>query len=123
MSGINDARVVVARAKLVGGIPLTYVGTFQQGLKPFKVPGSVSTEGYNINQDGSIVGNYDSADGRRHGFIARLATKAESDYFGNTYTVTLSKGLNMLSVPLAPPTPMSAKTLVAMDRGDNHHRA
>ena len=112
--GINDARVVVARAKLVGGIPLTYVGTFQQGLKPFKVPGSVSTEGYNINQDGSIVGHYDSVDRRRHGFIARLATKAESDYFGNTYTVTLSKGLNMLSVPLASPTPMSAKTLAAM---------
>ena len=26
----------------------------------------------------------------------------------------LSKGLNMLSVPLAPPTPMTAKNLVAM---------
>ena len=69
--GINDATLTVARAKTVDDIPRTYVGTFQQGLKEFKVPGSVSTEGYNINQDGSIVGHYESADGRRHGFIAR----------------------------------------------------
>ena len=69
--GINDARVVVARAKPVGDVPLTYVGTFQEGLEDFKVPGSVSTEGWNVNQDGSVVGHYESADGRTHGFIAR----------------------------------------------------
>ena len=77
-------------------------------------PGSVSTEGWNINEDGSIVGHYDSIDGRRHGFIARPADEAESTHFGNTYTVSLSKGLNMLSVPLATPTPMTAKSLLAM---------
>ena len=114
MHGINDARISVGRAKPVGDVLRTYVLSFQDGLQELQFPGSVSTEGYNINQDGSIVGHYDSADGRRHGFIARTAAQAESDYFGNVYNVTLSKGLNMLSLPLAPPTPMSAKALVAM---------
>ncbi|RKU05556.1 hypothetical protein C6503_27105 [Candidatus Poribacteria bacterium] len=112
--GVNDAGYVVARAKLIGDIPRTAVGTLQHGLQSLEVPGSVSTEGWNINQDGSIVGNYKSADGRTHGFIARLTTKEKSDHFGNSYAATLSKGLNMLSVPLAPPTPMTAKSLVAM---------
>ena len=78
--GINDARVVVARAKPVGDVPRTYVGTFQQGLQEFEFPGSVSTEGWNINQDGSIVGHYDSADGRRHGFIARPASDSKGEH-------------------------------------------
>ena len=111
--GINDAGVSVNRTKVVDDIPRTYVGTLQ-GFHELRFPGSVSTEGWNINQDGSIVGHYDSPDGRRHGFIARPADETESRHFGNFYTVTLSKGLNMLSVPLAPPKPMNAKNLVAM---------
>ena len=111
--GISDAGIVV-RAKLRGDVPRTAVGTLQQGLFSLEVPGSVSTDGWNMNPDGSIVGHYDSLDGRRHGFIARPAAEAESTRFGNAYTVTLSKGLNMLSVPLAPPKPMTAKTLVAL---------
>ena len=71
--GINDATVVVSRAKPVDGVTRTYVGTFRDGLQEFAVPNSISTEGWNINQDGSIVGHYDSTDGRRHGFYARLA--------------------------------------------------
>ena len=67
--GINDAGTYVARAKVVDDIPRTYVGTFV-GREELRFPGSVSTQGYNINQDGSIVGNYDTSDGRRHGFIA-----------------------------------------------------
>ena len=43
------------------------------------MPESVSTEGYNINQDGSIVGHYDTPDGRRHGFIARPAAPVDPD--------------------------------------------
>ncbi len=113
LHGLNRARTVVGRAKAVGDVPRTYVGS-PLNLKELRVPGAVSTEGWNINEDGSVVGHYDSADGRRHGFIARLVPKAEGDHFGNAYTVTLSKGLNMLSVPLAPPTPMTAKALVAM---------
>ena len=104
----------MVRAKLIGDIPRTAVGTLQHGLQSLEVPGSVSTEGWNINQDGSIVGHYDSPDGRRHGFIARPVSGAESDHFGNAYNVALAKGLNMLSVPLAPPTPMSAKRLAGL---------
>ncbi len=112
--GISDAGVIVAQGRLVGGVPRTYVGTFQHGLQELKVPGSVSTEGYNINQDGSIVGHYESADGRIHGFIARPTTKAVSDHFGNVFNVTLTKGLNMLSLPLASPNPMTAKSLAGI---------
>ena len=112
--GINDQGVSVSRIKLRGDTPRTYVGKFRERLIEVRFPGSVSTEGWNINQDGSVVGNYKSADGRIHGFIARPVDKAMRDQFGNAYTVTLSKGLNMLSVPLAPPTPMTAKSLVAI---------
>ena len=114
LPGVNDAGRIVVRAKLIGDIPRTAVGTLQHGLQSLEVPGSVSTEGWNINHDGSIVGHYDSPDGRRHGFIARPVPKEVSDDFGNVYNVTLAKGLNMMSVPLAPPTPMSAQTLAAL---------
>ena len=110
--GISDARSIVARAKAVGDVPRTYAG--QYVLHEVQFPGAVSTEGYNINQDGSVVGHYESADGRRHGFIARPVDLAVGDSFGNVYNVTLAKGLNMLSVPLAPPKPMTAKSLVAL---------
>ncbi len=111
--GINDAGFLVGRAKAVGDVPRTYSGPFGS-LGEVRFPGSVSTEGWNINQDGSIVGHYDSPDGRRHGFIARPAGKAIADYFGNAYTVSLSKGLNMLSLPLTPPKPIDAKSLAAI---------
>ena len=113
LHGLNNARAVVGRAKAVDDVPRTYVGN-PLNLQELQFPGSVSTEGWNINQDGSVVGHYDSVDGRRHGFIARLTSKAVSDYFGNAYYVTLAKGLNMISVPLAPPTPMNAKSLAAL---------
>ena len=112
--GINDVGVLVGRSKKVGDVPRTSVGSLQHGLHPVQYPGSVSTEGWNINQNGSIVGHYDSADGRRHGFIARPASQVEAESYSNVYTVPLSKGLNMLSVPLASPTPMTAKSLVAI---------
>ncbi len=118
LHGINDAEgsgvFVIARAKAAGDRPRSYVGSYLYGLHELEFPGSVSTEGWNINQDGSVVGHYDSPDGRRHGFIAKLSTAAERTHFSNAYTVTLSKGLNMLSVPLAPLRPMTAKSLVAM---------
>ena len=111
--GINDAGFLVGRAKAIGDVPRTYVGVFGE-LHEIQFPGSVSTEGWNINQDGSIVGYYDTPDGRRHGFIARPVDLAVGDSFGNVYTVTLPKGLNMLSVPLAPSTPMNAKSLAGI---------
>ena len=112
--GINDVGTLVGRAQKYDDIPRTYVGSFQHALIEFNYPGSISTEGYNINQDGSIVGNYKSADGRTHGFIARPVPEPVSDFFGNTFNLTLSKGLNMLSVPLSPPTPMTAKSLAGI---------
>ena len=112
--GINDVGTLVGRAQKYDDIPRTYIGSFQHGLQELQYPGSVSTEGYNINQDGSIVGVYKSADGRTHGFIARPVSEAVSEFFGNTFNLTLSKGLNMLSVPLAPPTPMTAKSLAGI---------
>ena len=112
--GINDAGVSIARIKLHGDVPRTYVGRVREGSIEIKFPGAVSTEGWNINQDGSVVGNYVSPDGRVHGFIARHVSPAEAENYSNTYTVTLSKGLNMISVPLAQPTPMTAKDLVAI---------
>ena len=57
---INDVGTLVGRAKRFGDVPRTAVGSLQHGLKALKVPGSVSTEGWNINQDGSVVGHYDS---------------------------------------------------------------
>ena len=112
MHGISDARSIVARAKAVGDVPRTYAG--QYVLHELQFPGAVNTQGYNINQDGSVVGHYESADGRTHGFIARPANPARSDAFGNAYTVTLSKGLNMLSVPLTPPKPLNARSLAGI---------
>ncbi len=112
--GINDVGTLVGRAKRYGDVVGTVTGSFQHGLKELEFPGSVSTEGWNINQDGSIVGNYVSADGRRHGFIAKPTTEAVSDLFGNAYSVKLTKGLNMLSVPLASRTPMNAKSFAGL---------
>ena len=111
--GINDAGFLVGRAKAVGDVPRTYVGVFGE-LHEVQFPGAVSTEGWNINQDGSIVGYYDMPDGRRHGFIARLVALEVGDYFGSVYHVALAKGLNMISVPLAPPKPMNAKSLAGL---------
>ena len=112
--GINDAGVSIARIKLHDDIPRTYVGRVREGSIEVKFPGSVSTEGWNINQDGSIVGNYVSPDGRTHGFIARPVSQVEAESYSNAYTVTLSKGLNMLSVPLASSTPMTAKSIAGI---------
>ncbi len=112
--GINDVGTLVGRTKRFGDIVRTTIGSFQHGLHQLQFPGSVSTEGWNINQDGSVVGNYVSVDGRRHGFIAKPTTEAVSDHFGNTFNVTLTKGLNMLSVPLASSKPMTAKSLAGL---------
>ncbi len=111
--GINTAGIFVARSKRIGDVPRTYIGS-ARGRSELQVPGSTSTEGWNINQDGSVVGTYVSPDGRRHGFIARPATQAVSDHYGNVFNVTLTKGLNMLSLPLASPKPMTAKSLVGI---------
>lgn len=113
LHGLTESRSVVGRAKEVGDKPRTYVG-HPLNLRELYFPGSVSTEGWNINQDGSVVGHYDSLDGRRHGFIAKPTDKEEGDAYSNVFNMTLSKGLNMLSLPLALPEPMTAKSLAGI---------
>ena len=113
LHGLNNARAVVGRAKAAGDVPRTYVGS-PLNLRELQFPGAVSTEGWNINQDGSVVGHYDTADGRRHGFVARLVGKTVSDNYGNIFNVTLTKGLNMISLPLETPNPMTAKSLAGI---------
>ena len=114
LHGFSDAGIFVGRAKAMDGAPRTFVGTALHGLQELHFPSSISTNGWNINQDSSVVGYYDTADGRRHGFIARPTTEPVSDDVGNVYHVMLVKGLNMISVPLAPPKPLTAKSLAAM---------
>ena len=87
--GANDTRVRVARGKVFGDVTRTYLGTFLDGLRELKFPGSVSTQGYDINQDGSVVGFYDTPDGRRHGFFAKPIEVIERPVFqisGFNYT-------------------------------------
>ena len=114
VNAINDAGVIVFRAKAVDDIPRSYI--IPPGGEPheLRLPGSVSTVVRNINQDGSIIGYYDLTDMRRHGFIARPATPKGAKDFSNVYFTSLSKGLNMLSVPLKSPTPMTARSLAAI---------
>ncbi len=114
VNAINNKGVVIFRAKAVGDIQRSYI--LLPGGIPYELrfPGSVSTVVRNINQDGSIIGYYDSADGRRHGFFGRPTTKEMSDYFSNVFNITLTKGLNMLSLPLSSPKPMTAKSLAGI---------
>ena len=119
--GINDAGTYVTRAKVVGGIPRTYVGSVSErgGVKELQFPGSVTTHGWNINQDGSIVGYYDTPDGRRHGFIARPAVVPPAEIEPpvaptHLFEMALAKGLNMISLPLMPLKPYTARTFAEM---------
>ena len=111
VNAINDLGVVVFRAKAVDDIQRSYIllpgGTFQE----LQFPGSVNTVVRNINQDRSIIGYYDSTDGRRLGFVGRPATQPNGEDFGNIFSMHLFKGLNMLSVPLKPTAHMTARTL------------
>lgn len=73
-------------ATTINGTPVTLLkldwATFLTVLPEMVVPGSVRTEGWNINQDVSVVGHYETADGAIHGFIARplVATSVASEH-------------------------------------------
>ena len=111
VNAINDIGVVIFRAKAVNDIPRSYI-LFPGGVPhELRVPGSVSTVIRNINQDGSIIGYYDTTDGRRLGFTASPATQADREKFGNIFSMRFSQGLNMLSVPLKPTVHMTARSL------------
>ena len=108
---INDAGVYVARAKEVGDVPRSYVATLYIGSHELQFPDSVATHGWGINQEGSIVGYYDTADGRRHGFIARTGVATDPTAL---FEMELESGLNMISLPLMPSHPYTARTFADM---------
>ena len=114
VNAINDAGVIIFRAKALNDIQRSYILLPGEAPQDLQFPGSVSTVVRNINQDGSIIGYYDSADGRVHGFFGIPVEKSVSDHFSNFYNISLTKGLNMLSLPLTPPTPMTAKSLAGI---------
>ena len=104
---ITDAGVIGFRAKAVNDILRSYILLPDGTLYEVRLPGSVSTVVRNVNQDGSIIGYYDLPDGRRHGFLGR----PNGEGFGNTFSMHLSTGLNMLSVPLKPTVHTTARSL------------
>ena len=111
VNAINDVGFIVFRAMAVDDIQRSYIifpgGTPQE----LRVPDSVNTVVRNINQDGSIIGYYDATDGRRLGFVGRPTTDPNGADFGTVFSMHLSKGLNMLSVPLKPTAHMTARSL------------
>ena len=108
---ITDGGVIGFRAKAVDDILRSYILMPDGTLYEVRIPDSLSTVVRNVNQDGSIIGYYDATDGRRLGFIGRPATPASREDFGNTFSMHLSKGLNMVSVPLKPTVHMTARSL------------
>ena len=108
---ITDAGVVAFRAKAVNDILRSYLLLPDGILYEVRLPDSVSTVVRNVNQDGSIIGYYDLTDGRRYGFVGRPTTPLEIKKFGNIFSMHLSKGLNLLSVPLQPTVQMTARSL------------
>ncbi len=114
VNAINDAGVIVFRAKEFDSLERTYVRLPNGTLKELKFPGSVTTVGRDIDMEGRIAGYYDTLDGRRHGFIAKPLTRDVAEDFSNVYVVSFPKGLNMISVPLNPVTGLTARSLAQM---------
>ena len=114
VNAINDTGIIVFRAKAFDSLERTYIRLPNGTQKELKFPGSVTTVARDINSNGQIIGYYDTLDGRRHGFIATPLTSETVEDFSNIYSVSLPKGLNMLSVPLKPETPMTARSLAEM---------
>ena len=108
---ITDFGVIGFRAKAANDILRSYILLSDGTLYEVQRPGSVITVVRNVNQDGSIVGYYDLADGRRLGFLGRPNIQPASESFGNIFSIHLSQGLNMLSVPLKPTADMTARSL------------
>ena len=108
---ITDVGLIGFRAKAVDDILRSYIILPSGTLYEVQRPGSVITVVRNVNQDGSIIGFYDTTDGRRYGFIGRPNPQANGEDFGMIYSAHLSKGLNMLSMPLKPTVHTTARSL------------
>ena len=114
VNAISDTGLIVFRAKAVDDIQRSYIVMPNAEPLELRVPGSVITIARDINGQGRIAGYYDTPDGRRHGFVAEPAAGVDEEDFSNVYSVSLPSGLNMLSVPLKPATPMTARSLAEM---------
>ena len=108
---ITDFGVVAFRAKAVNDILRSYILLPDGVLYEVWIPGSVNTVVRNVNQDGSIIGFYDLPDGSRLGFVGRPKTQRNGEDLGNIFSMHLSQGLNILSVPLKPTVHMTARSL------------
>ncbi len=114
VNAINDAGVIVFRAKAVDDIERSYVLHPNSPPLELRYPGSLVTVLRDIDSEGRIAGYYDMPDGRRHGCIISPTSQAEADKYGNVYTTSLTKGLNMVSLPLKSSRPMTASSLAGM---------
>ena len=114
VNAINDAGVIVFRAKEFDGLERTYIRLPNGSQKELKFPGSVITVARDINREGQIIGYYDALDDRRYGFIATPLTGEIMEDYSSTYVVSLHRGLNMISIPLKPSAPMTARSLTEM---------
>ena len=111
VNAISDAGVIVFRAKNADDVERSYILRPDSQPMELRVPGSVVTVARDIDADGRIAGYYDTMDGRRHGFIAKPALNESRQNATGVFVATLSKGLNMLSVPLQPHSPIDARYL------------
>ncbi len=114
VNAISDTGFIVFRAKAVDDIQRTYILMPNGDPMELRVPGSVITIARDIDAQGRLAGYYDTPDGRRHGFVAKPISGVDEEDFSNVYSVSLPRGLNMLSVPLKPATPMTACSLAKM---------
>ena len=114
VNAISDTGLILFRAKAVDDIQRSYILMPNAEPLDLRVPGSVITIARDIDGQGRIAGYYDTPDGRRHGFVAKPAAGVDEEDFSNVYSVSLPSGLNMLSVPLKPATPMTARSLAEM---------
>ena len=114
VNAISDAGVIVFRAKAFDSLERTYIRHPNGTLKELKVPGSLTTVGRDIDMEGRIAGYYDTLNGHRYGFIATPLTSESVEDFSNIYSVAFPRGLNMISVPLKPARPMTARSLAEM---------
>ena len=110
VNAINDAGIIVFRAKEFDSLERTYIRLPNGELKELKFPGSVTTVARDIDRAGRVAGYFDALDGRRYGFIATPFTSEIVEDYSNVYVVSLPRGLNMLSVPLKPEIPMTARS-------------
>ena len=114
VNAISDTGLIVFRAKAVDDIQRSYILMQNGELMELRFPSSVVTVARDIDMEGRVAGYYDTPDGRTHGFVAKPAAGVDEEDFSNVYSVSLPSGLNMLSVPLKPATPMTARSLAEM---------